>query len=140
MKLSRAKEIIRTAQDIKQNWGDNPFKIADYLGINLIFSPAKEPAGKIYKVGNYPAVISISGCTTDAGKIVMCAHELGHFFLHDGINNFDGTYTYDSISDATEHEANLFAVALLFNEEDFNMPIIQMQNYILKGILDYNLP
>ena len=58
--------------------------------------------------------------------------------LHeDGVNNFKGSYK--TIIDNTEYEANLFAVALLFDDDDFNMPISRMSNYLLKGILDYNI-
>ena len=36
-------------------------------------------------------------------------------------------------------EANLFAVSLLFDEEDFNIKMLNMSNYLLKQILDYNI-
>ena len=38
-----------------------------------------------------------------------------------------------------EYEANLFAVTLLFNESDFNMKVLNMSNYLLKQVLDYNI-
>ena len=38
-----------------------------------------------------------------------------------------------------EYEANLFAVSLLFDDDQFNMPILEMSNYILKSILDWNI-
>ena len=38
-----------------------------------------------------------------------------------------------------EYEANLFAVSLLFDDDQFNMPISEMSNYILKSILDWNI-
>lgn len=38
-----------------------------------------------------------------------------------------------------EYEANLFAVSLLFNESDFNMKVLNMSNYLLKQVLDYNI-
>ncbi len=137
MTHSRAMEIIGIAQYIKKNLSNNPFKIADHVGIQYNFSQSKEPSAKIFKVNGYPAMMMISGCHSDTGKIVLCAHELGHYFLHDGVNAFNGSF--DSIKNDIEYEANLFAVALLFDQDDFNMPIHRMQNYILKEILDYNL-
>ena len=38
-----------------------------------------------------------------------------------------------------EYEANLFAVSLLFDEEDFNIKMLNMSNYLLKQVLDYNI-
>ena len=38
-----------------------------------------------------------------------------------------------------EYEANLFAVALLCNEDEFNMPLAKMSNAVLKSILDCNV-
>ena len=137
MTHSRAMEIIGLAQYIKKKLSNNPFKIADHVGIKYSFSNASEPSAKIFKVNGYPTIMMISGCSSDTGKIVLCAHELGHYFLHDGVNAFNGSF--DAIKNDIEHEANLFAVALLFDQNDFNMPIHRMQNYILKEILDYNL-
>ena len=37
------------------------------------------------------------------------------------------------------YEANLFAVALLCNEDEFNMPLAKMSNAVLKSILDCNV-
>ena len=38
-----------------------------------------------------------------------------------------------------EYEANLFAVALLVDEQRLNMPLRQMSNAALKSVIDYNL-
>ena len=71
--------------------------------------------------------------------MALCAHELGHALLHDdGINHF-ATTSKNAFTNI-EYEANLFAVALLFDENDFNVPLVSMSNYTLKSILDYNIP
>ena len=68
----------------------------------------------------------------------MCAHELGHEILHsDDINNF--AVTSKNTFKNVEYEANLFAVSLLLNESDFNMKVLNMSNYLLKQVLDYNI-
>ena len=61
---------------------------------------------------------------------------MGHALLHDDklINQFK-----DNHNGNYEFEANLFAVALLFNEEDFNIKFNKLDNYILQGILDSNI-
>ena len=55
----------------------------------------------------------------------------------DDINNF--AVTSKNAFKNVEYEANLFAVSLLFNENDFNMKVLNMSNYLLKQVLDYNI-
>ena len=65
-------------------------------------------------------------------------YELGQALLHsDDINNF--AVTSKNAFKNVEYEANLFAVSLLFNESDFNMKVLNMSNYLLKQVLDYNI-
>ena len=138
MSNDRTKEIIGFARDICRNWGKDPISIARRLGINVIYRPGDEPGAHIIKAENYPTIISITGCDNTVGRQVLCAHELGHALLHeDGVNRFEGTYA--TIVNDIEYEANLFAVALLFDEWKFNMPLEKMSNYLLKSVLDYNL-
>ena len=67
-------------------------------------------------------------------KKVLCAHELGHAIFMDRfkLNYRDTRLDY-------EYAANLFAVALLFEPDDFNIPLTQMTNFTLQSILDYNI-
>jgi DNA repair exonuclease SbcCD ATPase subunit len=55
----------------------------------------------------------------------------------DDINNF--AVTSKNAFKNVEYEANLFAVSLLFNESDFNMKVLNISNYLLKQVLDYNI-
>lgn len=64
---------------------------------------------------------------------ILCAHELGHIILHKGNNRFKG----DNLE--YEYEANLFAVALLFSEEDFSMKFVEMSSFTLQTILELNI-
>ncbi|MCR5503600.1 MAG: ImmA/IrrE family metallo-endopeptidase [Lachnospiraceae bacterium] len=134
----RTKEIISFAKGLRKNWGSDPIKIAERFGLKIVFRPGNRLSAYTIKLDNYPTIISVSGCDDHVGRQVLCAHELGHALLHDsGVNRFEGTYR--TIADDTEYEANLFAVALLFDENDFNISLSSMSNYVLKGILDYNL-
>ncbi len=134
----RKREIIDCAQDIRRHWGNDAINVAEHMGINVFFKPGKEPAAHTVKLDQYPTMITISGCDEYIGRVVLCAHELGHAVLHDsGVNWFEGTYR--TIVNDIEYEANLFAVALLFDEKDFNTPMEDMSNYGLKSVLDYNL-
>ena len=137
--IERRKEILEFVRDLKSNLGSDPFRIAEYCGIRVLEKKALKPAGSTIRMTGYPAVITLYGCETQASRHVICAHELGHALLHEDVtvNRFDGTYA--GIMGRSEHEANLFAVALLFDENDFNCRLEDMSNYSLKSILDYNL-
>ncbi len=138
MSNKRTDEIIRFAKDIRRNWGKDALKIAEHLGMQVLFTPGERAGAYIIKANGYPTIISIVGCDSSKGRQVLCAHELGHALLHEaGVNRFDGTY--DTIVNDIEYEANLFAVALLFDDQKFNMPLERMSNYVLKSVLDYNL-
>lgn len=131
----RNKEIIMSANYYKQKFNTtDPFILCKNLGISVLKTSIK--CFLAYTVGSLDhATIRINRNITDfKSKKVLCAHELGHAILHGtGYNEFNG---YDMIK---EYEANLFAVAFLFDKDDFNIPLESMGNYILKGILDYNL-
>ncbi len=87
---------------------------------------------------NYPTLIIVNGIYEYNSQMVLCAHELGHALLHsDAVNNF--AVTSKNAFKNVEYEANLFAVSLLFDEEDFNIKMLNMSNYLLKQVLDYNI-
>lgn len=139
--MNRTNEIIQFAKNLKSTYGTkNPFELCRIFGIEVL---QKEQAHKSFiahtiKFPNYPTVITINGKLAYASQLALCAHELGHALLHnDGINHF--ATTPQNAFTNVEYEADLFAVALLFNENDFNIPISNMSNYTLKSILDYNI-
>ena len=90
------------------------------------------------KMEAYPTMIMLNAAYDKKSRMVLCAHELGHALLHEeGMNHF--SVNEKNVFTNTEYEANLFAVSLLFDDDQFNMPISEMSNYILKSILDWNI-
>ena len=88
----------------------------------------------------HPIVTKRNRLRQDRYMIVtgLFTHELGHALLHtEPINHFD--VTTKNVHTNVEYEANLFAVALLCNEDEFNMPLAKMSNAVLKSILDCNV-
>ena len=139
-----AKDIIELARDFKRNWAtNNPYEIAEHLGIVVLHReiPVKGFTAQTVKTGGYPTIISINDTYSEKSKRVLCAHELGHALLHEGcVNHF--AITRNNYSTNVEREANLFAVALLADDtidDRLNTPLSEMNNYLLKSILDYNL-
>ena len=137
----KAKDIKKLAEDLRDNYGTrNPFKLAERYGIRVVVSKMLPIDRKAYtiKSDNYPTIIIINGRSEYRSQLALCAHELGHALLHtDDINNF--AVTSKNAFKNVEYEANLFAVSLLFDERDFNIKVLNMSNYLLKQVLDYNI-
>ena len=138
------KDIIALAQDIKTTWNTNdPYKIAERLGIVVLprDNCMKGFTAQTVKVPGYPTIISINDAYTEFSKKVLCAHELGHALLHeDCLNHF--AITNKNVTTNVEQEANLFAIALLTDADldmSLTMPLSNMNNYLLKSIMDYNI-
>lgn len=140
----KAHDIISFARDIRTSWNTNdPYKIADRLGIVVLHRDncIKDFTAQTVKFAGYPTIISINNAYSDFSKKVLCAHELGHALLHeDLINHF--SITNKNISTSVEQEANLFAIALLSDDDIdriLNIPLSNMSSYLLKSIMDYNI-
>ena len=118
-------------------------KLQKKLGIEVIHqqSGIKDFTAQTIKIDGYPTIISINDAYTPYSKKILCAHELGHALLHqNSVNHF--AVTGNNAQTSLELEANLFAVALL-TDENFDrllvMPLERLNNYLLKVIMDYNL-
>lgn len=103
-------EII--AQLIRRYNTNDPYELADYLGIIVI----REPLGQIYGYHNYvyrQHFIHINSALDDIHARFTAAHELGHVVLHPTINtSFLARFTFAS-GGRIERQANTFAVKLL---------------------------
>ena len=93
------------------------------------------------KIPGYPTIISINNAYNEKSKRILCAHELGHALLHEEcVNHF--AITSKNVTKEVERDANLFAVALLLDENEerqLNVSLCNMSNYLLKSILEYNI-
>ena len=133
-------DIVEIAIELKETYNTtNPFRIAEMLKIDCDFVAFRKYAVQAYMLKPFEDLqpcICINSNFDKKSQQVFCAHELGHAVLHkNACNHFDG----NSLSDSTEYEANLFAIALLFNPNLFRIDIQRMDNYMLKAILDYNV-
>lgn len=140
----RSADIIALAKGFKSTWKTNdPFIIANRLGIEVLFREVaiKGFTAQTVKIPGYPTIISINDAYNEKSKRVLCAHELGHALLHDESINYFAVTRKNVLSDV-EREANLFAVALLLDdnaEVKLNVSLANMSNYLLKSILEYNI-
>lgn len=134
-------EIVNLALQVKEKHGtSNPKIIISNLNINLRFTPFNKKAVKAYTIStdtNIPS-ITVNSNFDEKSQRVILAHELGHAVIHKklAINHFGANKVSKELE---EYEANLFAVALLFNLDELNTHILDLSNYTLKGMLDYNI-
>lgn len=90
----------------------NPFEIIKNLNVILVYYPLKDVRG-FYQFFQRNNIIYIDENLTESEQIVVCAHELGHMFLHKNSNAlFMDTRTH-FVTTKYENEANTFAAELL---------------------------
>ena len=135
-------DIITYARELRGYFGTrDPFYIAEHFGITITESSMSQKVfkAKTIRFPGYPTLISIGSGFSEKARTVLCAHELGHALLHNGsfVNAFNGTK--NDVYSSVEYEANLFAAALLFDNEDFNIPLENMSEHSLKYLIEYNI-
>lgn len=93
----------------------DPFKIAEELGIIVVFAPLAELRGMRQHVKRR-TIIYINSDLDEHQQRLVCGHELGHHFLHRGMNRVFmdcGTYM---VTGRYEKEAHQFSVDLIFSD------------------------
>lgn len=132
----RIDEIIKLAKHIKVTYGSNPIDIANKIGVRVGYTNLNPKVYPAYTINSGKPMIILNNYFSNKSKNILAAHELGHALLHTD-NYYNGFG--DNRNSNEEFEANLFAVTLLFNEDDFNVKFKNLSNYELKGLLDLNI-
>ena len=95
----------------------NPFKIADDLDYIIICTPLAGIRG-LYQYLDRSHIIYLDNALDEKTQYWVCAHELGHSFLHGKINRiFMDTRTF-AVTSKFERDADRFASELLFDDYD----------------------
>lgn len=103
------------AQLIKKYGTSNPFKLAERLGIVVVFEPLGSIQG-YYSRSHRAKVIHVNANLSCEKQLSTCAHELGHAIMHPNSNTaFLKSQTYYPTS-RIEVEANDFMIELLFTQ------------------------
>lgn len=139
MELSRQqyRQVKRVLEQIYKYCGTyDPFLISKKFNINVSVIPLKGLSGisDISPTGH--ATIYLSSALNSYAKKIVCAHELGHIFLHRDteLNLFTVDGNKNSL---TEYEANIFALELLPHIKPINYfqySKEELQSYIEKKV------
>lgn len=137
----KKENIVHYAEVIKNTVGSkDPVVIAKHFNYEVSYLEDKDKevlTARTIKYNN-KNIILINDIYHTKGRMMLCAHELGHIILKHDIHK-PGSDRFNGSDYQNEYEANLFAVALLFDQNDFNMKFSEMSYYTLKLIIDYNL-
>lgn len=96
---------------------NDPFEIADYLGIIVSVRPLGDLNGYILLEKGF-SFVSINSSLDDHQRALVCGHEIGHHILHQGFNRIFMDSCTLSKTDLYEIEADRFAVDLLYNDDE----------------------
>ena len=118
--MAAVNRIISVADDvIRHTMSRDPFKICRELDIKIRYHELGSIKAYYFCQSRRKNIV-INSSADENIKKVLCAHEVGHAILHDGIVR-DGAFHEITLFDATtptEYEANLFAAELLIRDED----------------------
>ena len=111
-------ETKRLADSLVQRYHTrDPFRIADELGYTIIYTPLVGVRG-FYQYIKRCHIIYLDNSLDEPVACFVCAHELGHSFLHRDYNRiFMDTRTF-MVTSRYETEADHFAADLIYDDYD----------------------
>ena len=95
----------------------DPFRIAEELGFIVIRAPLVEMRG-LRQYVKRRTIVYVNACLDEPQQRLVCAHELGHHFLHRGLNRLFMDRNTCMVANKYENEAHRFAVDLLYDDAD----------------------
>ena len=124
-----AKHLSKVGSDLVRRCGTrDPFRIAQELGIEVLFCDDFGPLKGMYRVIKRNRFIFINKDLSSRMQRIVCAHELGHDQLHRHLakgNALQEFMLYD-MATKPEYEANIVAAEILLDSDE-----------ILEYIYDY---
>ena len=116
-----AKHLSKVGSDLVRRCGTrDPFRIAQELGIEVLFCDDFGPLKGMYRVIKRNRVIFINKDLSSRMQRIVCAHELGHDQLHRHLakgNALQEFMLYD-MATKPEYEANIVAAEILLDTDE----------------------
>ena len=101
---------------VRKHQTRNPFEIIRGLNVILVFAPLVDTRG-FYQYFQRNNIIYINENLPRHEQMLVCAHELGHMFLHKNTNAIFLDSRTHLNTQRYETEANLFAMHLLISDD-----------------------
>ena len=115
---------LRSSNLIKKCGTANPFKLAEYLGIDVLCVPLPASIRGLYIRPLRRKIILLNDTLPYAGQSVTVCHEIGHSRMHSGYGYYffpDRTYY---VPCKREREANEYAAHLLSYSYDVDSSLL----------------
>lgn len=106
----------------------DPFRLADEMGFIVVFAPLVDMRGFQQRIRRQN-IIYINNELDDQQQALVCGHEMGHHFLHRGMNRIFMNLNTQFVTQKFENEANLFSLELIYADED-------LQPFLNRSITD----
>ena len=106
----------------------DPFRLADEMGFIVVFAPLVGMRGFQQRIKRQN-IIYINDELDERQQALVCGHEMGHHFLHRGMNRIFMNLNTQFVTQKFENEANLFSLELIFTDED-------LQPFLNRSITD----
>ena len=100
----------------------NPFRLADELGFIVVSAPLVDMRGFQQRVKRRNIIYANSDLDAQQQDLV-CGHEMGHCFLHRGLNRIFMNLNAQFVTQKFENEANLFSLELNYTDDEL-MPFL----------------
>ena len=117
----RSEAIYKEARRIIKQYGTrNPFRIAEDLGINVVFNNDFTALKGMYMIIKRSRFIIINGNLNEFDRRTICAHEIGHDRFHKDYARAAAFHEFAlfAVRSKPEYEANIFAAELLIDEKE----------------------
>ncbi len=113
--------LSKIGSDLVKRCGTrNPFRIAQELGIEVLFCSGFGPLKGMYRVIKRNRFIFINEDLGEQMQRIVCAHEIGHDQLHRNLakgNALQEFMLYD-MATKPEYEANIIAAEILLDTDE----------------------
>ena len=113
--MSNIKDKVNTI--ISQHRTSDPFKLCELMNIPVYDLELPESVNGMYTRMCNKDIVILNNALEDYKRLSVCAHELGHVILHEGLNCLDIERNTNFFASKFEYEADLFAAYLLINDE-----------------------
>ena len=106
----------------------DPFRLAEEMGFIVVFAPLFGMRGFQQRIKRQN-IIYINDELDERQQALVCGHEMGHHFMHRGMNRIFMNLNTQFVTQKFENEANLFSLELIFADED-------LQPFLNRSITD----